>query len=60
MEERLKEIRERLNAAYELTEFIPVNGQNLDRLAMVRQELRNISKTLNSVLDENGKEADHG
>lgn len=60
MDEKLKEIRERLNAAYELTEFIPANGQNLDRLAMVRQELRNMGKTLNSVLDETGKEDGHG
>lgn len=60
MEGNLREIQERLNAAYDMTEFVPANGQNLDRLAMVRQELRNIGQILKNLLEELSKEVEHG
>lgn len=61
MEEKLREILEKNKSAYNMTEFIPANGKNLDYLAAARQEMRNIHKTISDMLEglnnggENGR-----
>lgn len=60
MDETLRDIYGRIGTVYELTETIPASGQNLDRLTMARQELRNIAQTLKTAMDETGGEGRHG
>lgn len=58
MGEKLKEVLDMTRNAYDLTELIPVSGQNLDRLAAARQELRSIHQNVTALLAEveRGKE----
>lgn len=60
MKDRLMEILDQNRRAYDLTELIPANGQNLDRLAMARQELRGVNKNVSALLEGLREEENHG
>lgn len=53
----MKELMERINAAYQLTGTVFVNDQNLDRLAAARQALLVAYDRAKTLLEEEEKRA---
>lgn len=60
MEEKLREILDMNQNAYDLTELVPASGLGLDRLAAVRQKLRAVHQLISALIKDQGKGEDNG